>query len=144
MFLSPIVDKQWGQKVSGHGSWQILKNPSCPTRPESPEQLELLRNKPWNKSFGGSKPRSHLSKVLVYVIVPKIVLNIPRNTQIYCTNTSDVCFFPQQQNALGSSAIVKASEQTGAAPKPIPPRFPGSQVKVPRFPSKGSQVKVPN
>ena len=33
--------------------------------------------------------------------------------------------FPQQQNALGSSAIVKVSEQTGAAPKPIPPRFPG-------------------
>ena len=36
-------------------------------------------------------------------------------------------FFPQQQNALGSSAIVKVSEQTGAAPKPIPPRFPGSK-----------------
>ena len=35
--------------------------------------------------------------------------------------------FPQQQNALGSSAIVKVSEQTGAAPKPIPPRFPGSK-----------------
>ena len=34
---------------------------------------------------------------------------------------------PQQQNALGSSAIVKVSEQTGAAPKPIPPRFPGSK-----------------
>jgi hypothetical protein len=28
---------------------------------------------------------------------------------------------------LGSSAIVKVSEQTGAAPKPIPPRFPGSK-----------------
>ena len=36
-------------------------------------------------------------------------------------------FVPQQQNALGSSAIVKVSEQTGAAPKPIPPRFPGSK-----------------
>ena len=34
---------------------------------------------------------------------------------------------PQQQNSLGSSAIVKVSEQTGAAPKPIPPRFPGSK-----------------
>ena len=38
-----------------------------------------------------------------------------------------IVFFPQQQNALGSSAIVKVSEQTGAAPKPIPPRFPGSK-----------------
>ena len=40
-------------------------------------------------------------------------------------------FFPQQQNALGSSAIVKVSEQTGAAPKPIPPRFPGSKYRFP-------------
>jgi hypothetical protein len=52
---------------------------------------------------------------------------------------------------LGSSAIVKVSEQTGAAPKPIPPRFPskGSQVKVPKVPSrfpKGSlkSLKVPS
>ena len=56
------------------------------------------------------------------------------------------CFSPTAE-ALGSSAIVKVSEQTGAAPKPIPTRFQsqGSQVKVPkkRFPSKGSQVKVP-
>ena len=50
---------------------------------------------------------------------------------------TDELFFPQQQNALGSSAIVKVSEQTGAAPKPIPPRFPGSKY---RFSSKGSQV----
>ena len=42
-------------------------------------------------------------------------------------------FFPPTAEALGSSAIVKVSEQTGAAPKPIPPMFP----------SKGSQVKVP-
>ena len=40
-------------------------------------------------------------------------------------------FFPQQQNALGSSAIVKVSEQTGAAPKLIPPRFPGSKYRFP-------------
>ena len=40
--------------------------------------------------------------------------------------------FSPTAEALGSSAIVKVSEQTGAAPKPIPPRFP----------SKGSQVKV--
>ena len=39
--------------------------------------------------------------------------------------------FPQQQNALGSSAIVKVSEQTGAAPKFIPPRFPGSKYRFP-------------
>ena len=39
--------------------------------------------------------------------------------------------FPKQQNALGSSAIVKVSEQTGAAPKPIPPRFPGSKYRFP-------------
>ena len=39
--------------------------------------------------------------------------------------------FPQQQNALGSSAIVKVSEQTGAAPKLIPPRFPGSKYRFP-------------
>ena len=38
---------------------------------------------------------------------------------------------PQQQNALGSSAIVKVSEQTEAAPKPIPPRFPGSKYRFP-------------
>ena len=44
---------------------------------------------------------------------------------------------PQQQNSLGSSAIVKVSEQTGAAPKPISPRFPGSKY---RFPGKGSKV----
>ena len=59
------------------------------------------------------------------------------------------CFSPTAE-ALGSSAIVKVSEQTGAAPKPIPPRFPskGSQgsLKVPkRFP-KGSlkSLKVPS
>jgi hypothetical protein len=36
-------------------------------------------------------------------------------------------FIPQQQNALGSSAIVMVSEKTGAAQKPIPQRFPGSK-----------------
>ena len=36
-------------------------------------------------------------------------------------------FFSPTAEALGSSAIVKVSEQTGAAPKPIPPRFPGSK-----------------
>ena len=41
--------------------------------------------------------------------------------------------FPDQQNALGSSAIVKILEQTGAAPKPIQ----GSHV-----PRKGSQVPI--
>ena len=49
-------------------------------------------------------------------------------------NVSSVEFqflFPQQQNALGSSAIVKVSEQTGAAPKLIPPRFPGSKYRFP-------------
>ena len=45
--------------------------------------------------------------------------------------------FPQQQNALGSSAIVKVSEQAGAAPQPIPPRFP----RFPRFPSRGSHPR---
>ena len=46
---------------------------------------------------------------------------------------STFCFSPTAE-ALGSSAIVKVSEQTGAAPKPIPPRFQsqGSQVKVPK------------
>ena len=44
---------------------------------------------------------------------------------------TDELIFPQQQNALGSSAIVKVSEQTGAAPKPIPPRFPGSKYRFP-------------
>ena len=39
--------------------------------------------------------------------------------------------FPQQQNALGSSAIVKVSEQTGAASKLIPPKFPGSKYRFP-------------
>ena len=58
-----------------------------------------------------------------------------------------ILFYSPTAEALGSSAIVKVSEQTGAAPKPIPPRFPskGSQgsLKVPsRFP-KGSQ-KVPS
>ena len=64
-------------------------------------------------------------------------------------------YFSPTAEALGSSAIVKVSEQTGAAPKPIPPRFPskgfqGSQgfegsLKVPkRFPQapQGS-FKVP-
>ena len=43
-------------------------------------------------------------------------------------------FYSPTAEALGSSAIVKVSEQTGAAPKPIPPRFQsqGSQVKVPK------------
>jgi len=35
-------------------------------------------------------------------------------------------FFPTAE-ALGSSAITKFSEQTGAAPKPIPPRFPSKR-----------------
>ena len=61
-------------------------------------------------------------------------------------------FSPTAQ-ALGSSAMVKVSEQAGAAPNRfphIPPRFQGkgSQVQVlkPRFPSiprKSIQVKVP-
>ena len=49
--------------------------------------------------------------------------------------------FPQQQHALGSSAIVKVSEQAGAAPKDIPPgshevptRFQGSRQVPTRFP----------
>ena len=46
---------------------------------------------------------------------------------------ASMMFYSPTAEALGSSAIVKVSEQTGAAPKPIPPRFP----------SKGSQVKVP-
>ena len=63
------------------------------------------------------------------------------------SNFSNFSNFSPTAEALGSSAIVKVSEQTGAAPKPIPPRFPskGSQVKVPKVPSrfpKGSQ-KVP-
>ena len=48
---------------------------------------------------------------------------------------------PQQQHALGSSAIVKVSEQAGAAPKDIPPgshkvptRFQGSRQVPTRFP----------
>ena len=40
--------------------------------------------------------------------------------------------FPQQQNALGSSAIVKVSEQTRAAPKPIPPQVPSKGSQVPK------------
>ena len=48
---------------------------------------------------------------------------------------------PQQQHALGSSAIVKVSEQAGAAPKDIPPgshkvptRFQGPRQVPTRFP----------
>jgi len=62
-------------------------------------------------------------------------------------------YFSPTAEALGSSAIVKVSEQTGAAPKPIPPRFPSKgfqgfegSLKVPkRFP-KGSlkPLKVPS
>ena len=68
-------------------------------------------------------------------------------------------YFSPTAEALGSSAIVKVSEQTGAAPKPIPPRFPSKgfqgfegSLKVPKrfpqapqgsfkvpFPSKGCQ-----
>ena len=57
-------------------------------------------------------------------------------------------FFPQQQNALGSSAMVKALEQAGAASKDkvpsFPTRFPGSHKVPARFPegSQGSH-KVP-
>ena len=43
------------------------------------------------------------------------------------------CFSPTAE-ALGSSVKIKVSEQTGAAPKPIPPRFPNKG-----SPSKGSQ-----
>ena len=75
------------------------------------------------------------------------------NTKQYVTMWN--MYFSPTAEALGSSAIVKVSEQTGAAPKPIPPRFPskgfqGSQgfegsLKVPkRFPQapQGS-FKVP-
>ena len=54
--------------------------------------------------WGLQTTETHLSKVLVYVIFPKIVLNIPRNTQIYCTNTSDVCFFSDRQLRKTSQA----------------------------------------
>ena len=55
---------------------------------------------------------------------------------------SNMAFSPTAE-ALGSSAIVKVSEQTGAAPKPIPPRFPQGFLKVPKKFPKGSQ-KVPS
>ena len=59
-----------------------------------------------------------------------------------------ILFIPQQQHALGSSAIVKVSEQARAAPKDIPPgshkvptRFQGSRQVPTRFPRflQGSQ-----
>ena len=52
--------------------------------------------------------------------------------------SKNISIFPQQQRALGSSAIVQVSEQAGAAPKDIPPgctRFPQLCSNVPtRFP----------
>ena len=47
----------------------------------------------------------------------------------------DIRFFSPTAEALGSSAIVKVSEQTGAAPKPIPSRFP----RFPGFPSRSKK-----
>ena len=80
---------------------------------------------------------AHMFLSLLCVCPPSFGFEIV-SAQLASAHLSLVCLtFPQQQNALGSSAIVKVSEQTGAAPKPIPPRFPGSKE---RFPSKGSQV----
>ena len=72
-----------------------------------------------------------------YIVKAPKVFNQDTWTEIAWTMRHDVkhVFFSTAE-ALGSSAIVKVSEQTGAAPKPIPPRFPskGSQVKVPKVP----------